>query len=87
MILWYHDNIPAGRSKLPRRWSFEYAQNRLDPFIGPSGHLVVNNYGKLGIAFAETDVAGADLETTINDLMSGQHNNPVRVVALDRTGN
>ena len=24
MIFWYHNNSPAGRSKLPRRWSFEY---------------------------------------------------------------
>ena len=58
------------------------------PSIVPSGHdqnyyIVVSDYGKLGIAFAETDVAGADLETTINDLMSGQHKNPVRVVAFN----
>ena len=60
------------------------------PSIVPSGHdqnyyIVVSDYGKLGIAFAETDVAGADLETTINDLMSGQHKNPVRVVAFNTT--
>ena len=58
------------------------------PSIVPNGHdqsyyLVVNDYGKLGIAFAETDVAEADLETTINDLMSGQHKTPVRVVAFN----
>jgi hypothetical protein len=45
----------------------------LDPPTGPNGHdqnfyIVVNNYGKLGPAFAE-----ADLETTITDLMSGQY--------------
>ncbi len=38
---------------------------------------------KLGIAFAETDVGGADLETTINDLMTGQHKNPLRVVTFN----
>lgn len=58
------------------------------PSIVPSGHdqnyyIVVSDYGKLGIAFAETDIAEADLETTINDLMSGQHKNPVRVVAFN----
>ena len=58
------------------------------PSIVPAGHdqsyyLVVDSYGKLGIAFAETDVAEADLETTISDLMSGQHKNPVRVVAFN----
>jgi hypothetical protein len=58
------------------------------PSIVPNGHdqtvyLVVNNFGKLGTAFAESDVAEADLETTINDLMSGQYSDPVRVVAFN----
>jgi hypothetical protein len=58
------------------------------PSIVPSGqdqtiYLVINNFGKLGTAFAETDVAEADLETTITDLMSGQYNDPVRVVAFN----
>ena len=58
------------------------------PSIMPNGHdqnfyIVVNNYGKLGPAFAETGVAEADLETTITDLMSGQYNDPVRVVAFN----
>ena len=46
-------------------------------------YIVINNYGKLGPAFAETDVGEADLETTITDLMSGQYSNPVRVVAFN----
>jgi allantoicase len=37
-------------------------------------------WATIGIAFAETDVAGADVETT---LMSGQHKNPVRVVVFN----
>jgi hypothetical protein len=58
------------------------------PSIVPNGYdqnhyIVVSDYGKLGIAFAETDVAEADLETTINDLVSGQHKEPVRVVAFN----
>ena len=58
------------------------------PSIVPNGddqtvYLVVNNFGKLGTAFAETDVAEADLETTINDLMSGHYSDPVRVVAFN----
>jgi hypothetical protein len=56
------------------------------PSIVPNGHdqtfyLVINDYGKSGTAFAETDVAEADL--TITDLMSGQYNHPVRVVAFN----
>src|SRR5450631_3884320 len=58
------------------------------PSIVPSGddqtfYLVINNYGTSGTAFAETDVGEADLETTINDLMSGQYSDPVRVVAFN----
>ena len=58
------------------------------PSIVPNCHdqtfyLVINNYGQSGTAFAETDVGEADLETTINDLMSGQYGDPVRVVAFN----
>ena len=64
---------------MPRSWT---------PSIVPNGHdqnfyLVINNYGTLGPAFAETDLGEADLETTISDLMSGQYNDPVRVVAFN----
>jgi hypothetical protein len=60
---------------MPRNWT---------PPIVPNGHdqtfyLVINNYGKSGAAFAETDLGEADLETTSNDLMSGQYSDPVRV--------
>jgi hypothetical protein len=58
------------------------------PSIVPNGHdqtfyLVINNYGKSGTAFAETDIGEADLETTITGLMSGQYSAPVRVVAFN----
>jgi hypothetical protein len=58
------------------------------PSIVPSGHdqtlyLVINNFGNLGAAFSETDADKADLETVIGDLMSGQHDDPVRVVAFN----
>jgi hypothetical protein len=47
-------------------------------------YIVINDYGTdLGLAFAETDVAEADLETIITDLMSGQFNDPIHVVALN----
>jgi len=58
------------------------------PSIVPNGpdqtfYIVINNYGTLGPAFAETDLGEADLETTISDLMSGQYGDPVRVVAFN----
>jgi hypothetical protein len=64
---------------MPRSWT---------PSIVPNGHdqnfyLVINNYGTLGPAFAETDLGEADLETTVSDLMNGQYGDPVRVVAFN----
>jgi hypothetical protein len=50
-----------------------------------TAYLVINNFGKLGTAFAETDVGKADLETVIGDLMSGQYSDPIRVVAFNTT--
>jgi hypothetical protein len=58
------------------------------PSIVPNGedqtvYLVVDRFGALGVAYRETDVVRTDLETTITDLMSGQFNDPVRVVAFN----
>jgi hypothetical protein len=46
-----------------------------------SGHArrllpVINHYGRFGTAFAETDLDRANYETTITDLISGQHCDP-----------
>jgi hypothetical protein len=46
-------------------------------------YLVLNDFGRLGRCYRETDEDKADLETVIPDLMSGQHSNPVRVVAFN----
>jgi hypothetical protein len=46
-------------------------------------YLVINHYGKYGIAFAETDLGRANYETTVADLISGQHCDPVRVVMFN----
>jgi hypothetical protein len=64
---------------MPRNWT---------PSIVPNGHdqnvyLVINNYGKVGTAFAETDIGEADFETTLSDLMNGEYSDPVRVVAFN----
>jgi hypothetical protein len=58
------------------------------PSIVPNGtdrtfYLVINDFGRLGRAFTETDIEQADLEAVISDLMSGQHNAPVCVVAFN----
>ena len=46
-------------------------------------YLVINRYGRHGTAFAETDLDRANFETTIADLMSGQHCDPLRVIRFN----
>jgi hypothetical protein len=58
------------------------------PSIVPGGDeqdvcLVVEDYGRQGRAWRETDVEATDLETVIQDLLTGQYSNPVRVVAFN----
>jgi hypothetical protein len=58
------------------------------PSIVPYGadqivYLVVDRFGVLGTVYRETEVERTDLETVIADLMSGQFNDPVRVVAFN----
>jgi|SRR5665213_1462628 len=58
------------------------------PSIVPNGddqnvYLVVDDFGRLGRSYRETDVETADLETVILDLLGGQYNDPVRVVAFN----
>jgi len=45
--------------------------------------LVIDRFGGLGTVYRETEVERADLETIIADLMSGQLNDPLRVVAFN----
>ena len=60
---------------------------RTDPSIVPGCledfYIVINRYGRHGVAFAETDLCRADLETTIGDLMSGQHSDPLGVIMFN----
>jgi len=46
-------------------------------------YIVVNHFGRFGTAFAETDLDRANYETAITDLMSGQHNDPLRVIMFN----
>ena len=58
------------------------------PSIVPSGDhqdvcLVVDDFGRRGRAYCETDVEATDLETVIQDLLDGQYSKPVRVVSFN----
>jgi hypothetical protein len=58
------------------------------PSIVPSGndetvYLVADDFGRLGRAWREADYEATDIETVIQDLLTGQYSNPIRVVAFN----
>jgi hypothetical protein len=61
---------------------------RTSPSIVPHGadqdtYLVLDDFGRIGCAWRETDVDNADRETLIRDLVEGQYSHPVRIVAFN----
>jgi hypothetical protein len=46
-------------------------------------YLVMDDFGRLGCAWRETDTETADRETLIRHLIKGEYNNPVRIVAFN----
>jgi hypothetical protein len=68
-------------------WEF-FMRRDWTPSTVPGGHdqtvyLVADDFGRLGRAWIEADYEGTDLETVLQDLMSGQYNNPIRVIAFN----
>lgn len=58
------------------------------PSIVPNGHdqtiyLVIDDFGREGLSFHETNLDRTDLESVITDLMAGQYQSPNRIVALN----
>jgi len=56
------------------------------PSIAPGDdtvYIVEDDFGPIGRAWRETESAGADRATILNDLYSGQFNDPVRVIAFN----
>ncbi len=45
-------------------------------------YVVLDDFGSIGRAYREVDEEKADRETLIRDLIDGQFNNPVRIVAF-----
>jgi hypothetical protein len=62
-------------------------QSGWTPSIVPSDnqnvYLVVDDLGRLGRVWRETDVEKTDLETVIQDLLGGQYNNPIGVFGFN----
>jgi hypothetical protein len=70
--------------------SLEVCMPRADrsPQLVPYGadeiaYLVVDSFGASGTVYRETEVERADLETIIADFLTGQFNDPVRVIAFN----
>jgi hypothetical protein len=61
------------------RWTPSIVPNDRDQTV----YLVEDDFGEIGRCYRETATFEADLETTIRDLISGQYNDPVRIVALN----
>ena len=44
---------------------------------------MLDDYGRIGLAWAETDVERTDLETIITDMPHGKYSRPVRVIGFN----
>jgi hypothetical protein len=55
----------------------------LVPNFDVAVHIVLDDFGKHGRAYRETDEATASFEDVVSDLLSGQFSNPMRVVAFN----
>jgi len=58
------------------------------PTTAPRGtdatvYLVMDSFGAIGSSYRETDIERSDLDTLIVDLMAGEFNEPVSVVAFN----
>jgi len=61
------------------------------PSIVPNGgdqnvYLVVDDFAHRGSAWREADTEKTDFETVVADLLSGQYNDPIRVVGFNTAG-
>ena len=52
------------------------------PGIDRDVYLVLDDFGRMGHAWRQTDLEGADLETLIRDLLLGQFSNPIGVIGF-----
>jgi hypothetical protein len=59
------------------------ASSSLVPNFDVTVHIVLDDYGKAGRAYRETDEEDTTIGSVVDDLLSGQFNNPVRVVAFN----
>ena len=59
------------------------AHASLVPSLDADIHLVICNFGRSGLAYVETDPAEADAGIIVENLLHGQYERPLRVLALN----
>ncbi len=59
------------------------ASPSLVPSFNATVHLVLDDFGKLGRSYLETDEDKADLETVVRNMLAGEYRSPLRVVAFN----
>jgi hypothetical protein len=57
----------------------------LNPEKDVTAYIVVEDFGQSGRAFRETDLAEADHDTIVRNVISGEYRDPLRVVAFNRS--
>jgi hypothetical protein len=62
---------------------FTSAPPGLVPHFGVTVHIVLDDFGKAGRAYRETDERETTFESVVDDPLTGQFENPVRVVAFN----
>jgi hypothetical protein len=64
---------------------FRYAYLAIDraPWADRDTYLVLEDFGRIGCCWHQTDADNADRETLIRDLVEGQYRQPVRIVAFN----
>jgi hypothetical protein len=55
----------------------------LVPTYDVTVYIVLDSFGRLGRAYRETDEAKAELDDVIENLLAGEFNSPVRIVAFN----
>jgi hypothetical protein len=51
--------------------------------LGATTYIVLEDFGRLGRAYRETDLQRSDFEDVISDLLTGQFEQPLRVIAFN----
>ena len=62
---------------------FKSAMPGLVPHFDVTVHIVLDDFGKAGRIYRETAEEETTLGSVVDDLLTGQFNNPVRVVAFN----